>query len=219
MATLYRDQRGGWRVRYRDPVDRRHRYRRFPDEQSGREFLAVVVEAPALGGGGVATPLADRILNSRVVDQRGCWVWQRTINNEGYGAIGIHPGGGVQVTRLAHRVSYETFRGPIPEGLVLDHLCRNRACVNPAHLEPVTHRENVLRSPIAPAAINAAKTHCPHGHPYDDENTYRRPGRPNERYCRACMRDYARNYNRRRRAEAKAQSATTIRETSQGEQP
>lgn len=203
MATLYRDsERGGWRVRYRDPVDRRHRYRRFPDEQSGREFLAAVIEAPALGGGGgVAIPIADRISSNTIVDQRGCWVWQRTINSEGYAAIGISPGGGAaQVTRLGHRVSYETFRGPIPDGLVLDHLCRNRACVNPAHLEPVTVRENIMRSPIAPAALNAAKTHCPHGHPYDEDNTYRLPSKPSHRYCRACMRASSRARSRRKRA-------------------
>lgn len=83
----------------------------------------------------------------------------------------------------AHRWAYEHFVGPIADGLVLDHLCRNTSCVNPRHLEPVTQQENVLRG-SAPAAINAAKSHCVNGHEFTAENTYLRPN--GWRICRIC---------------------------------
>jgi HNH endonuclease len=93
---------------------------------------------------------------------------------------------------------YRLLVGPVPEGLELDHLCRNRACVNPAHLEPVSHRENVLRG-ASFAAINAVKTHCIHdGHPFDDVNTIVRP--EGRRGCRACMNAAQRRYQRRKRS-------------------
>lgn len=81
----------------------------------------------------------------------------------------------------AHRVAYEEIMGPVPEGLELDHLCRTRSCVNPSHLEPVTHRENMNRGDVA----TRRKTHCPKGHPYDEENTGIYNGYRN---CRACAR-------------------------------
>lgn len=102
--------------------------------------------------------------------------------------IGYHgPNGYVWVSRgrLAHRVAYEQARGPIPEGLELDHLCRNRACVNPDHLEPVTHRENLLRADTF-AARHAAQTHCVNGHEFTPDNTYIRTRPEGGRECRAC---------------------------------
>src|SRR5437763_12827689 len=96
---------------------------------------------------------SDRIERNIVVDAGGCWRWQRALNEGGYGLVGY----GGKVAR-AHRVAYELFVGPIPLELELDHLCRVRRCVNPSHLEPVTRRENVLRSPIQLAAVNATKT-------------------------------------------------------------
>ncbi len=106
----------------------------------------------------------------------GCWGWKGGLTL-GYGSFFVRGG-----TRRAHRVSYELFKGPIPDGLTLDHLCRVRNCVNPAYLEPVTQHKNVLRGGGL-AAINARKTHCPRGHPYSPENT-QMEGR--KRRCRIC---------------------------------
>ena len=116
---------------------------------------------------------ADR----RVIeDSRGCWIWSGAINN-GYGRAYI-------AGRLfyAHRVVYEVIVGPIPEGLELDHLCRVRACVNPAHLEPVTRAENLRRG-----LKGELTTRCPAGHPYDGANTRKRSN--GHRVCRACHRE------------------------------
>lgn len=121
-----------------------------------------------------------------------CWEWPGTISAAGYGTL---RSGGKKV--YAHRLSYELHKGPIPCGLEIDHLCRNRKCANPAHLEAVSRRENILRGdgPRLLAMRHAAKTHCPAGHPYDEANTSRdRLSR--KRKCRACDRERA----RRRRA-------------------
>jgi hypothetical protein len=116
----------------------------------------------------------------------GCWLWQGSLRS-GYGRF--RGGAGPLVT--AHRYAYRLLVGPIPEGLVLDHLCRNGACVNPAHLEPVTQREN-LRRGTGFNATNAAKTHCPAGHPYSEANTYR------WRDARICLACHAEGRKRRR---------------------
>lgn len=110
----------------------------------------------------------------------GCWEWlsNKTKAKGGYGRISR---GGKMV--LAHRFMYERAKGPIPDGLTLDHLCRNRLCVNPGHLEPVTLRENALRG-VGPTAINARKTHCIRGHRLNEKNTYTKTG---GRSCRACV--------------------------------
>lgn len=127
-------------------------------------------------------PIAERLKAKTVLDeQTGCWLWTGQIGRRGYGQIGSGSDGR---TLLTHRVSYELNVGPIPEGLTLDHLCRVRHCINPAHLEPVTARENILRGETL-AAANIAKTHCPQGHPYSPENTYIYKG---SRSCRICSR-------------------------------
>jgi hypothetical protein len=112
----------------------------------------------------------------------GCWLWVGA-TSRGY-AIRVdrnRPG-----TKKVHRQVYEDLVGRVPEGLDLDHLCRVRCCVNPAHLEPVTRSENVRRG--AGPSLNSSKTHCPKGHPYEEANVYRYRGR---RYCRQCHREKA----------------------------
>lgn len=119
-------------------------------------------------------PLPDRFWAK--VDKSGeCWLWRGTVDDHGYGRMGV-----AYRSVLAHRLAYELVIGPIPVGLTLDHLCRVRLCVNPAHLEPVTQSENVKRGGYS------LKTHCPQGHPYDEANTYRSK---TGRVCRACGRD------------------------------
>ena len=109
-------------------------------------------------------------------DPDACWLWGGYRDRYGYGRVrGV----------LAHRISYTLFVGEIPAGLQLDHLCRNRSCINPRHLEPVTARENTLRG-LTGAARNALKTHCPQGHPYDEANTVRDSN--GARRCRTCRR-------------------------------
>lgn len=108
-----------------------------------------------------------------------CWEWTAATAGDGYGTFRSH-------NRMegAHRVAYELIVGSIPQGLEIDHLCRNPICVNPQHLEPVTHKVNLLRG-VGVMAQNSRKTHCVRGHPYDTINT--RIGTKG-RSCRACHR-------------------------------
>jgi hypothetical protein len=127
--------------------------------------------------------LRERILE-RVAEQDGgysspCWISDRATNGVGYTQIWVG-----QEKFYTHRLAYQIFVGPIPDGLHIDHLCRQRACCNPVHLEPVTPRENVLRG-NSPAAAQALQTECIHGHPFDEANTGRTNGK---RYCHECNR-------------------------------
>ena len=128
-----------------------------------------------------ATP-QERLLRRVSVDGNGCWLWTGHINHNGYGTLWY-----LGKTTRAHRLSHEVHVGPIPTGLQIDHLCRVRRCVNPAHLETVTSRENVLRG-ISPTAFNATKSHCKNGHPFTGENllAVQRPGGVFTRGCRMC---------------------------------
>lgn len=123
----------------------------------------------------IAEPVANRLIANRIVTDRGCWVWTALLDHDGYSRISV---GGKM--RIGHRVAYEAFRGPIPPGLTLDHLCRNRTCINPDHLEPVTLAENISRG----AHPNKSKTHCLRGHLFDYKNTKIDAG--GWRQCRAC---------------------------------
>lgn len=128
----------------------------------------------------------------------GCWLWEGGVAGKGYG-VTRHNGR----QRYVHAVVYELLVGQVPDGLECDHLCRNTYCVNPHHIEPVTHKENLRRS----TAIAAAKawtdsiTRCPKGHEYDEKNTYRREGK---KHCRQCAKLACRAYDERNKSQRAA---------------
>lgn len=164
--------------------------------------------------------LVERFLLKVEIREDGCWDWTAGKTGGGYGAWYVN---GKQVP--AHRWSYEQFRGPIPDGLDLDHTCHNRdascpggpkcrhrRCVNPDHTEPATRKKNLLNSLVGSAGRRAAQTRCIHGHEFTPENT--KIAKNGTRHCRACDRriqramkrdrkDYNREYQRRRRAAAR----------------
>lgn len=122
--------------------------------------------------------VADRLAARTTVDESGCWIISGVTDRNSYGRIKTD---GRDL--MAHRVAYELHVGPIPPGLVIDHICRNRACVNPDHLEPVTFRTNVLRG-VGPTAVNANKVLCNRGHDLADAYVIPSTG---SRQCRLCQ--------------------------------
>src|SRR5207245_7378113 len=122
-------------------------------------------------------PRLDRLIEAE--PNSGCWVWIGWRSPRGYGVVRRD-----RREQRAHRYIYQRLHGELPRHLTLDHLCRNHPCVNPAHMEPVTQRENVSRGDWG-GGINCRKTHCAHGHEFTEENTlYWRT----ERICRLCSR-------------------------------
>lgn len=129
---------------------------------------------------GVAIPVETRFEERVRRTETGCWEWSGDHTPDGYGRLTS-----LRHTILVHRYSYQRHVGPIPDGLQLDHLCRNRGCCNPAHLEPVTAQVNSRRG-VGPSAVNAAKEACHRGHPFTPENTTERASGARE--CRMCNR-------------------------------
>jgi len=139
--------------------------------------------------------LPSRFWNKVEVTADGCWLWRAAHNERGYGNLSFGGKPGVS----AYRLAYNTLVGSVPDGLELDHICRAPACVNPHHLEIVTHRENILRGNTTPAK-HAAATHCRNGHPFDLFNTHYTP--QGKRTCRICMQKRLDTYMRRTRPKA-----------------
>ena len=147
------------------------------------------------------TPTVDRFWTYVDITD-GCWIWKNRPGSSGYGRID---------NSYAHRFSYELHKGPIPDGLHIDHLCRNPMCVNPDHLEAVTTRENTLRG-VGPSAMRARSSHCIRGHEFTPENTYHPPGKPAHRQCRECIRIRSQRQIAKRRARKREQLIEEDRE-------
>lgn len=154
--------------------------------------------------------VADRLLDKVAAGRNGCWIYTGAVGRNGYGYFAVS----AKERTVAHRISYRTFVGQIPDDCQIDHVCHNqdqscrggdaclhRRCINPAHLEAVAPRENTLRSPWTTASKWAARTHCNNGHEYTPETSsirYRN-GRP-VRICRPCAAARARKANARKGA-------------------
>lgn len=163
---------------------------RITTEQCNEIIAAVERDGETCPCGELPEWWSDRIS----VTPQGCWRWLPVKTGAGYGRVRSQTAS--DGSHLAHRLAYETFRGPIPKGLELDHLCRVTLCVHPCHLEPVTHQENIRRG-------FAIRTHCPYGHAYDEANTYRTSS--GHRQCRTCHVTKERERKRRARAQARAE--------------
>lgn len=150
-----------------------------------------------INAGATESSLLQRLLAKTTPGPDSCVIWTGAITAKGYGRV--RAGGRASGALYTHRAAYALLVEPIADGLMLDHLCHtasstceggnsclHRRCINPNHLEPVTNRENILRSRIAPTAVNARKTECIHGHPFDEANTDR--DRDGNRHCRTCRR-------------------------------
>lgn len=151
---------------------------------------------------GKKVPAIDRFMLRVQVKDNGCWGWQAFKKPDGYGIFCLAKGKNVS----AHRFSYAHHVGPIPVGMEIDHTCSNRSCVNPSHLEPVSHVENVRRGVQRGGYANngkelaeakRAKTHCPSGHPYDGDNLVI-DGSSGARRCKICNNEKSKRYQLRK---------------------
>jgi len=154
------------------PPTVRSDYRESQLKAPREDTMTTCLDLPdALEAAGVKQQFYERVLKA----QDGHWYWTLSLNHQGYGRCFLANTGN---SDFAHRIAYELEHGPIPDGLEIDHLCRIRSCVNPTHLEPVTHRENLMRGERQQVEA------CPKGHPYSGENlAYRKDG---WRRCRTC---------------------------------
>lgn len=130
---------------------------------------------------GLNTPLSLRVHKHIKKEENGCWNWTKAKDKDGYGITSING-----KSYRAHRVFYELYKEKIKSGFVIDHVCRNRSCVNPEHLREVTSRVNILFNSEGLASINSRKTHCSKGHIYNLKNT--RVTKQGGRWCRVCDR-------------------------------
>lgn len=168
------DISGQERVTFAAPI--RRTYLKNPEERTGAGAPGSVDNSKTAG------ERHGDLSGKYTIDPNGCWLWSGAIDPNGYGAIKI-----AGEKRGAHRVSFELYRGEIPAGLDLDHLCRIHHCINPDHLEPVSRSINIQRGDRSgQAKINSEKIHCPTGHEYNPANTYYR--KDGSRDCKACRR-------------------------------
>jgi len=138
----------------------------------------------------MSRPVIERLMEKVEFADNGCWVFTGGLAANGYGMISAGSRTGRRRTPRTHRVTYEHFVGPVPDGLDLDHLCRNRACCNPAHLEPVDRKTNVARG-----VKKTLQTECKNGHPLSGDNLI---ATPKQRKCRTCRRAANRRYERKK---------------------
>lgn len=160
--------------------------------------LSRISKEQGLCNGDNHTDTCRSVMINRMVDklkfsEEGCWHWQASDNGSGYGIIWLHGR-----RRIAHRLFYQLLNGTIPDCLVVDHLCRNRRCLNPEHLEPVMPKENIQRGETGQktGAWRKSWTHCINGHEFTEENTlnHRRKNNRVYRVCLACAREKNRKY-------------------------